>query len=96
MVAPSLPPFLADSLPPTLQLSFGRLIAPTVGAFTLSIHIIETDMTADLPVKEVKKMIPLNKFGTVDDVAETVGFLCSGKQSYIHGQVIGVNGGLAI
>ena len=58
--------------------------------------VIETDMTADLPVKEVKKMIPLNKFGHVDDVAATVDFLCSDAQSYIHGQVIGINGGLAI
>ena len=58
--------------------------------------IIATDMTADLPEKEVKKIIPLNRFGSVDDVAETVDFLCSDRQSYIHGQVIGVNGGLAI
>lgn len=58
--------------------------------------IIETDMTANLPEKEVKKIIPLNRFGKVDDVAATVDFLCSDAQSYIHGQVIGVNGGLAI
>lgn len=58
--------------------------------------IIKTDMTTDLPEKDVKKIIPLNRFGHVDDVAETVDFLCSDKQSYIHGQVIGVNGGLAI
>ena len=58
--------------------------------------IIKTDMTAELPEKEVKKIIPLNRFGVVDDVAATVDFLCSDAQSYIHGQVIGVNGGLAI
>jgi 3-oxoacyl-[acyl-carrier protein] reductase len=58
--------------------------------------VIETDMTASLPVKEIRKIIPLNRIGMVDDVAETVGFLCSERQSYIHGQVIGVNGGLAI
>ncbi len=58
--------------------------------------VIETDMTADLPEKEVKKVIPLNRFGKVEDVAATVDFLCSDAQSYIHGQVIGVNGGLAI
>ncbi|RKX43493.1 MAG: 3-oxoacyl-ACP reductase, partial [Verrucomicrobia bacterium] len=52
--------------------------------------------TADLPEKEVRKIIPLNRFGVVDDVAATVNFLCSEEQSYIHGQVIGVNGGLAI
>lgn len=58
--------------------------------------VIETDMTADLPEKHIKPLIPLNKFGVVDDVANTVDFLCSDAQSYIHGQVIGVNGGLAI
>jgi len=58
--------------------------------------VITTDMTANLPEKEVKKVIPLNRFGNVQDVAATVDFLCSDAQSYIHGQVIGVNGGLAI
>ncbi|MDF7823395.1 3-oxoacyl-ACP reductase FabG [Pontiellaceae bacterium B12227] len=58
--------------------------------------VIETDMTADLPEKQIKPLIPLNKFGVVEDVAATVDFLCSDAQSYIHGQVIGVNGGLAI
>lgn len=58
--------------------------------------VIETDMTADLPAEHIKPLIPLNKFGVVDDVAATVDFLCSDAQSYIHGQVIGVNGGLAI
>ncbi len=58
--------------------------------------VIETDMTADLPAAAIKPLIPLNRFGKADDVAATVNFLCSGEQSYIHGQVIGVNGGLAI
>ena len=58
--------------------------------------VIKTDMTADLPEKQIKPLIPLNKFGVVEDVAATVDFLCSDAQSYIHGQVIGVNGGLAI
>lgn len=58
--------------------------------------VIETEMTEHLPEKEMKKMIPVNRFGAVEDVAATVDFLCSDAQSYIHGQVIGVNGGLAI
>lgn len=58
--------------------------------------VIETDMTADLPAALIKPLIPLNRFGNVNDVAATVNFLCNGEQSYIHGQVIGVNGGLAI
>ena len=58
--------------------------------------VIETEMTEDLDFNLVKPLIPLQRKGTVRDVAETVAFLCGGKQTYIHGQVIGVNGGLAI
>jgi len=58
--------------------------------------IIETEMTAEIPKDKVLPLIPLNRFGAVDDVAATVNFLCSDEQSYIHGQVISVNGGLAI
>ncbi len=78
-----------------------KALAREVGKKGLMVNVvapgvIETDMTADLPEKELKKLIPLNKFGVVDDVANTVDFLCSDAQSYIHGQVIGINGGLAI
>ncbi len=78
-----------------------KALAREVGKKNIMVNVvapgvIETDMTADLPEKEVKKIIPLNRFGVVDDVAATVDFLCSDAQSYIHGQVIGVNGGLAI
>ncbi len=58
--------------------------------------IIETGMTTEIPKDKVLPLIPLNRFGSVDDVAATVNFLCSDEQSYIHGQVISVNGGLAI
>ncbi len=58
--------------------------------------VIETDMTDHLPVKQILPLIPLNRTGSVQDVAATVRFLCSDEQNYIHGQVIGVNGGLAI
>jgi 3-oxoacyl-[acyl-carrier protein] reductase len=38
--------------------------------------------------------IPLGKFGTADDIANTICFLCSDKAGYITGQVIGINGGM--
>ena len=38
-------------------------------------------------------VIPLNRYGTVEEIAETVGFLCSAQASYINGQVIAVDGG---
>lgn len=58
---------------------------------------IETGMTNKLPEK-IKNMalqrIALNRFGKVDDVANLVGFLSSGKADYITGQVIDLNGGM--
>jgi len=55
---------------------------------------IKTDMTADLDENELKKMVPMQRFGKVEEVAETVAFLVSEKASYITGQVISVNGGI--
>ncbi|MEN6337885.1 MAG: 3-oxoacyl-ACP reductase FabG [Phycisphaerales bacterium] len=55
---------------------------------------IETDMTKDLPKAELLKMIPLQRFGTCEDVAAAVAFLCSDEARYITGQVLNVNGGI--
>ena len=56
--------------------------------------VIETDMTTELPVDEVKKMIPMKRFGKTKEVASLVSYLMSEDASYITGQVISVNGGL--
>lgn len=56
--------------------------------------VIETDMTQDLPVDEVKKMIPMKRFGKPKEVASLVNYLISEDAAYITGQVISVNGGL--
>ena len=55
---------------------------------------IVSDMTEGLPEKELKKMVPANRFGKAEEVAELVGFLASDKSSYITGEVININGGL--
>lgn len=55
---------------------------------------IETDMTSTLNTEELKKLIPLNRFGKAEEVAELVCFLASKKASYITGEVININGGI--
>ncbi|MFH1806787.1 MAG: 3-oxoacyl-ACP reductase FabG [Pseudomonadota bacterium] len=56
--------------------------------------VIATQMTDDLPEDEVKAMIPMRRYGTADEVAATIAFLCSADASYITRQVISVNGGM--
>ncbi len=55
---------------------------------------IRTEMIKDLDEKELRRLIPVNRFGTPEEVAETVGFLASEGASYITGEVININGGL--
>ncbi len=55
---------------------------------------INSDMTADLDEKELKKMIPANRFGEAQEVADLVSFLVSKKASYITGEIININGGI--
>lgn len=57
--------------------------------------LIDTGMTDDLPIDEIKKMIPLKRAGSAAEVAHTVSFLMSDGASYITRQVISVNGGMA-
>lgn len=55
---------------------------------------IKTDMTADFDEAELKAMIPANRFGEAEEVADLVAFLASKKSSYITGEVININGGI--
>ena len=55
---------------------------------------IETDMTKDLPQEELKKLVPVGRFGTAEEVAAAVAFLVSDEAAYITGEVININGGL--
>jgi len=56
--------------------------------------LIDTEMLQDLPLEEIKKMIPLRRVGKAKEVAATVAFLLSDDAGYITRQVISVNGGL--
>ena len=55
---------------------------------------IETEMTDNLDQKELVKLIPTNRFGKAEEVADLVSFLVSKKSSYITGEVININGGI--
>ncbi|MCD6595680.1 3-oxoacyl-[acyl-carrier-protein] reductase [bacterium] len=60
---------------------------------------IETEMTKNLPEKAVDEFLqatPLKYPGKPDDVAELVMFLCSPESDYITGEIIRVDGGMAI
>lgn len=78
-----------------------KALAKEVGKKGILVNVvapgfIDTDMTAGLPKEKILPLIPLNRAGTVEDVAGVVSFLCGPDSNYIHGQVIAVNGGLVI
>jgi 3-oxoacyl-[acyl-carrier protein] reductase len=76
-----------------------ELARKNVTANCIAPGFIVTEMTDKLPdpVKEAaKEMIPLRRFGTTDDVAKAVAFLASDEAGYITGQVLCVDGGMAM
>lgn len=81
---------------------FSRSIAHELGSRGITANVvapgfIETDMTADLDDKQRERLtasIPLNRLGSVEDVAATVGFLAAGASGYLTGQTLHVNGGM--
>jgi len=55
---------------------------------------ITSDMTQDLDEEMLKKLVPMKRFGTAEEVADLVSFIASGKAAYITGEVININGGI--
>jgi len=76
-----------------------ELARKNVTANCIAPGFIVTEMTDKLPepVKEaVKQMIPLRRFGSIDDVAKAIAFLASDEAAYITGQVLCIDGGMAM
>ena len=76
-----------------------KALAQEVGRRGITVNaiapgFIRTDMTQDISEKDMKVMIPVNRFGEPQEVAELVGFLASDKAGYITAEVISINGGL--
>jgi len=76
-----------------------ELAKKNVTANCVAPGFIETEMTKKLPepvIEAAKQMIPLRRVGTVDDVAKAVAFLTSDAAAYITGQVLCIDGGMAM
>ncbi|MEE6185971.1 3-oxoacyl-[acyl-carrier-protein] reductase FabG [Mycovorax composti] len=76
-----------------------KALAQEVGKRNITVNavapgFIKTDMTADIDEAQMKQLIPVNRFGTPEEVAHAVGFLASKESGYITGHVLSVNGGL--
>lgn len=76
-----------------------KALAQEVGPRKVTVNavapgFIKSDMTKDLDERELKKQVPLNRFGEAEEVAALVAFLASNDASYITGETISINGGL--
>lgn len=84
------------------ELGLTKSLAKEVAQYGIRVNavapgFIDTDMTKDLKHKEeLIKMIPFGRFGKPEEVAKVVTFLASERSAYITGQVLKVDGGLAI
>jgi len=76
-----------------------ELAGRNITANAVAPGFITTDMTDDIPDKAKEELIdeiPLSRLGKGKDVAELVSFLASDRSDYITGQVINVDGGMAM
>ncbi|MBT7610509.1 MAG: 3-oxoacyl-ACP reductase FabG [Bacteriovoracaceae bacterium] len=84
------------------QVAMSKVLSKEVGKRNITVNnvlpgFIDTELLADLPdeqIKEYKRQIPIKRFGTTTEVANTVLFLASKEAAYINGASIEVSGGL--
>ena len=85
-------------------IGFTKALAKEVAPYNIRVNavapgFVETDMTRNLSEKyreRLIKTIPVGRFGTPEEVARVVIFLCSDKSGFITGQTIEIDGGLSL
>jgi 3-oxoacyl-[acyl-carrier protein] reductase len=85
-------------------IGFTKSLAKEIGGRNITVNavapgFVPTDLTSSMPknlLDEAIKMTPLGRLGTIEDVAYAVAFLASDEAAYITGQVLSVDGGLAM
>ena len=85
-------------------IGFTKAVAREVASRNITVNAvapgyISTAMVDQLSPEAQKHVLdrtPMGRFGTPEDVAEAVAFLCSEGAGYITGQVLGIDGGLAV
>ena len=76
-----------------------KALAQEVGRRNITVNaiapgFIKTDMTQGLDEKQLKILIPVNRFGEPEEVAHAVAFFASPEAGYITGEVLSINGGM--
>lgn len=80
------------------MIAFTKALSAEVARYKIRVNavapgLVESDMTKELDLKEMKKMIPLKRIGKPEDVAECVFFL-GDKASYVTGETLNISGGM--